>query len=282
VSAPRRRLAVLGSPIAHSLSPRLHAAAYAELGLDHEYGAIELTGDALPGFLDGLDASWRGLSLTMPLKRDVVPLLDDPHPLVEETGVANTVVLDSGVRSGFNTDVHGIVAALADAGLTTARTAILLGAGATARSALAALQGLGVGRFTVAVRDPARADDLVAQALAAGVEVELTGLGGLDAHPAVDVVVSTLPNGVERVVELPMAVRTHAVVLDVAYDPWPTPLAASVEAVGGRVAPGLAMLLHQAVAQVRVFAGGPVDVPLPGEARVEAAMRSAVGLPPRG
>jgi len=105
----RRRCAVLGSPIAHSLSPVLHRAAYDALGLDWSYDAVEVSEDGLPGFLDGLDGSWRGLSLTMPLKRTVVPLLDEMSARAAQARAANTVVLDAGRRVGHNTDIPGAV-----------------------------------------------------------------------------------------------------------------------------------------------------------------------------
>ena len=108
----RRRCAVLGSPIAHSLSPVLHRAAYDALGLDWSYDAVEVSEDGLPGFLDGLDGSWRGLSLTMPLKRTVVPLLDEMSARAAQARAANTVVLDAGRRVGHNTDIPGAVAAI--------------------------------------------------------------------------------------------------------------------------------------------------------------------------
>src|SRR5688572_28400212 len=99
------RCAVLGSPIEHSLSAELHRAAYVELGLDWRYDAVEVDEAGLAGFLDGLGPEWRGLSLTMPLKRAVVPLLDEVRDRAVEAGAANTVLLGEGRRVGHNTDV---------------------------------------------------------------------------------------------------------------------------------------------------------------------------------
>jgi hypothetical protein len=110
------RAAVLGRPIAHSLSPPLHRAAYEALGLDWTYDAVECGEDDLPALLDGLDASWAGLSLTMPLKQAVLPLLDEVSDLARDVAAANTVVLREGRRAGSNTDVHGIVAPCAKPG----------------------------------------------------------------------------------------------------------------------------------------------------------------------
>src|SRR3954452_17646987 len=120
------RCAVLGSPIAHSLSPALHRAAYAELGLDWSYDAIEVDSAGLEAFVAGLGADWRGLSLTMPLKRTVMPLLDEAEAWAEASGAANTVVLDEGRLLGHNTDIPGAVAALVESGAGPLRTAVVL------------------------------------------------------------------------------------------------------------------------------------------------------------
>ena len=141
MSTPTRRAAVLGSPIAHSLSPVLHRAAYAELGLAHwSYDRFEVDEAALPGFLDGLDGSWAGLSLTMPLKRAILPLLDGISDTAASVEAVNTVVFtDDGRRIGDNTDIPGMIAALRERGVDKVDSAAVLGAGATASSALAAL-----------------------------------------------------------------------------------------------------------------------------------------------
>jgi shikimate dehydrogenase len=251
------RAAVLGSPIVHSLSPALHCAAYAALGLDWAYDAVEVRPEGLAAFLDGLGPEWAGLSLTMPLKQTVLPLLDEVSPLAVATGAANTVLVRDGRRVGDNTDVHGIVAALGEAGVASAERSAVLGGGATAASALAALRQLGDDRPLVLVRDPARTGPLQAAAARLGVVPEVGLLS--DGLPDADVVISTVPGGT---VEL----AGHGVLLDVAYSPWPTPLA---EAWPGPVVGGAIMLLHQAAAQVELMTGLPAPV---------AAMRRA--LPP--
>ena len=273
-----RRLAVVGSPIAHSLSPALHAAAYAALGLDWQYDRHEVREHELRGFVDGLDRSWRGLSATMPLKEELRRLADEEDRTVALTGAANTLLLaDDGRRIVRNTDVAGVERALRDAGLASAEHAVIAGAGATARSVLVALDAFGLRSVTVAVRDSARAGTLVALADELLLEVDLVALSDL-AHVAdgADVVAWTLPNGVELAGELPMDARREAVALDVTYHPWPGPLAAQWLAVGGRVASGRDMLLHQAVRQVRFFVSGQTEHPLPREAEVEAAMAAAL------
>ena len=261
------RLAVLGSPIAHSRSPRLHAAAYRALGLDWTYEAVEATEATLPGLLAGLGPEWRGLSLTMPLKRAVLPLVEGHDDLVDRLGLANTVLLGDRPRL-YNTDVGGVVAALHGAGVTRIDRGVVLGGGATAASALEALALLGAGERIVAARDPARS-----AALPGVTEVVALDAVRLD---GVDVVVSTLPGTAHAVVPMP-ADAAGAPLLDVAYNPWPTLVGAAWLAAGGRLVHGLEMLLEQAVLQVRVFTAGSPDAPLQREDAVRTAMRAAMG-----
>ena len=187
-----RRAAVLGSPIEHSLSPVLHMAAYAALGLaDWSYTAIECDEAGLPALIAACDGKWAGLSLTMPLKRAVLPLLDRTEPLAVEVGGANTVIFAGAERHGCNTDVPGMVAALAEAGVTAPPGATILGAGATACAALAALRETGLTSAAVLVRDRARAGDLLAAAGRLGMEVDLRPFD--DEVRDGDLLVSTVP-----------------------------------------------------------------------------------------
>jgi shikimate dehydrogenase len=255
------RAAVLGHPVAHSLSPRLHRAAYAALGLDWTYDAVDVTADGLRGFLDGLGPEWAGLSLTMPLKQTVLPLLDEVSELASATGAANTVVLRDGRRSGDNTDVGGIVEALREAGVGAVARSVVVGAGATAASALAALARLGDRAPRVLARNPDRAGPLLAAAERLGVRPVVVPLsaGPLDERD-VDVVVSTVPAGALDALCAGLVPGAGAL-LDVVYAPWPTALAAAYARAGAVVVPGTAMLLHQAVAQVELMTGRrpPVD-----------------------
>jgi len=271
------RLAVLGSPIAHSKSPALHAAAYHALGLDWQYEAIEANGDDLEPFIESRGDDWRGLSLTMPLKRDVLPLLDEIDPVAQLTGGANTVLFDAGRRRGFNTDVFGIVEAFRAAGVERVATAQILGGGATAASAIVALASLGALGVLVSVRDPRKVSSLVEIGELLGVDVVVRRLDeGSFGIP--DTVVSTLPGHSEYQFERASEVRESAVLFDVAYDPWPSALAQQWSAVGGTVVSGIEMLVLQALAQVRVFVNGHPDAVLDDEPAVLAAMRAAVGL----
>ena len=255
--APRRRAGVLGSPIGHSLSPVLHRAAYAALGLDGwAYDAYDVTEDRLAGFLADLDPSWAGLSLTMPLKAAVLPLLDGASPLVEAVGAANTVLLRDGRRLGENTDVPGMVAALAAAGVAGAGTiagAAVLGGGATARSALAALAAV-TGEVTAYVRTPGRADALAATAEAVGLRLAVRPWSAAAEGLAAPLVVNTTTAGAADalVAAVPGTVGT---LFEVLYDPWPTPLAAAWTARRATVVDGLDLLVQQAVLQVGLMTG---------------------------
>ncbi|WP_029287142.1 shikimate dehydrogenase [Cellulomonas sp. HZM] len=258
------RAAVLGHPVAHSLSPTLHRAAYAALGLDDwSYQAVDVTEEQLASFVEGCDESWAGLSLTMPLKQTVIPLLDHVEPLAQVVGAVNTVVFTAAGLVGANTDVHGLVAALRE-GLGERRpsSAVVLGAGATAASTLAALAELGVASPLVLVRSRGRAGGLLRAAHRMGVTPELRGLAEA-AHllPRADVVVSTLPPHAADGLAVELAGSTAAVLLDVAYDPRPTALHAAWTALGGTAVGGERMLLHQASEQVRLMTGhpGPLD-----------------------
>ncbi len=312
---PPRRLAVLGSPIAHSKSPVLHAAAYAALGLDWTYEAVEVAEEALPDFIDACarDAEWRGLSLTMPLKQAVIPLLNDVDRVASVTGAANTVLFDdsetavaqlaendeaapdeegpsadehdgaSVVIRGFNTDVAGIVRALAAAGLTSARYVLILGGGATAASAMVAAAELGAEKVVVAARSLERSVWLEPLAHSLGLMIQIRSLGQADRTLDVpDLVVSTLPGNAATDVLFTDSTRRRATLLDVSYDPWPSPFARAWATVGGTVVSGLAMLAHQALLQVRIFAAGDPLQPLDDEDAVLAAMLDAVGIDATG
>ena len=260
------RCAVLGSPIGHSLSPTLHRAAYAELGLDWSYDAVEVTEEGLPGFLRGLDESWRGLSLTMPLKRAVVPLLDELSAAATQARAANTVVIDGGRRTGHNTDIPGAAAALIERHAGRVRSATVLGGGATATSVLLALADLGCERASLVVREPGRAAETVqvVRAQRRAPDVQVLRLG-LDDVPATDVLVSTIPASAQDGWVLSLVRRT-TVLFEVLYDPWPTPLVTATRAAGLPVVGGLDLLVHQAALQVTLMTGA--DAPL-------AVMRAA-------
>ncbi|TDC96484.1 shikimate dehydrogenase [Actinomadura sp. 7K507] len=276
-----RRAAVLGSPIAHSLSPVLHRAAYEAMGLDGwSYEAVECGEEDLAGLLDGLGPEWAGLSLTMPLKRAALDMMDAVSDLAVKVGGVNTVVLRDGRRHGDNTDVHGIVTALTEAGVKPVpphggACALVLGGGATAASALAALGALGMDEAVLAVRRPERASEAAEVGARFGLAVRVVALDRVAAHLPAGLVVSTLPGRAADAFADPVAASCAAlsgtvpsgtvpsgmVLFDVVYAPWPTALAAAVGRAGGTVVGGFEMLLHQAVRQVALMTGRE-DVPV--------------------
>jgi shikimate dehydrogenase len=248
------RCAVLGDPVAHSLSPALHAAGYAAVGLeDWSYDAVRVPAGSLAGFVEGLDPSWRGLSVTAPLKREALALAGPVTARARLAGGANTLVRGESGWAGDNTDLPGAVAALRERYAGPVRSALVLGGGATAASVGLALAELGAGSVTLAVREPARAAGTVA-AIAAHPSAPTVGTVGLaEAACDVDVLVSTIPVDAQT----PGLVARCAdapVLFEVTYNTWPTPLAA---AASGVVVSGLDLLVHQAVLQFEQFTGVP-------------------------
>jgi shikimate dehydrogenase len=252
------RAAVLGSPISHSLSPVLHAAAYAVLGLTWwRYDAIECDEAGLSALLDRCGPDWAGLSLTMPLKRTVLPLLDRVEPLAAQVGCANTVVFAAAQRLGYNTDVAGIVGALAEHGIgeqNPVGPALIIGGGATACAALAALSQLGETSVSAAVRSSDRAGDLSAAAARLGITLELVAFDAASLD-GVRLVISTVPAGAADTFaeNFPAMVSPPQAVLDVVYHPWPTALAVAAQQAGTVLVSGFDLLLHQAARQVELM-----------------------------
>jgi shikimate dehydrogenase len=260
-----RRAAVLGSPIKHSLSPVLHGAAYQALDLHGwHYDKIECDEPGLPRLVDGMGPEWAGLSLTMPLKRVALVVADEVSPLAEAVGAANTLVFPAagpaGGRQAHNTDVAGMVSALREAGLTRVDQAVILGAGGTAQSALAAVRELGHQSPIVLVRNLARTGELRETAERLGMRPTISGGLFTEPLPAADLVISTLPGGAADPLNATRW-KPDTMVLDVVYAPWPTSFAGSALAAGCPVVSGLTVLLYQAVAQVELMTGhpGPVE-----------------------
>ncbi|WP_328909055.1 shikimate dehydrogenase [Streptomyces sp. NBC_00234] len=259
-----RRAAVLGSPIAHSLSPALHRAAYAALGLKHwSYDRFEMEEAGLPGFIEGLDSSWAGLSVTMPLKRAIIPLLDEISETASSVNAVNTVVFaEDGRRVGDNTDIPGMVAALRERGPEVVESAVILGAGATASSALAALARVCIGPVTVYVRSKTRAREMNCWGESLGIDVRTADWSEAASGLGAPLVISTTPAGAadflaEAVPENPGAL------FDVLYEPWPSVLAHAWVARKGSVIGGLELLVHQAALQFRLMTGcetSPLEV----------------------
>ncbi|MEV0946571.1 shikimate dehydrogenase [Rhodococcus sp. NPDC049939] len=256
-----RKAGVLGRPIAHSRSPQLHLAAYRALGLTGwTYDRIECGADELPGLVSGLGPEWVGLSVTMPGKVAALRFATERTDRAVAVGSANTLVRVEGGWRADCTDVDGVSGALTSGGLgsVVGADAVVLGAGGTARPALAALADLGVKAVTIVARDAGRAESAIGCAESLGLDVRLLGFDSQELGArcaAAAVLVSTVPSA--AINDHTAAVGRAPFVLDAIYDPWPTPLARAVEAAGGRVVGGLEMLLHQAFGQVEQFTGLP-------------------------
>jgi len=209
------RCAVLGSPIGHSLSPTLHRAAYAELGLDWTYDRFEVTESELAGFVAGLDDHWRGLSVTMPLKVAVLDL-----GLVDEVahlaGAGNTLIFDGDVRRVHNTDVGGLVSAVRRVSSGPARRVTILGTGATARSALLSAAQLGAEQVTVVGRSPARAAPL--QGLGVRLDLDVGVQDWASPLPDADLVIATAVAGAADAIA-PAVAASSPLIFDAIYDP---------------------------------------------------------------
>jgi shikimate dehydrogenase len=266
---PTRRAGVLGQPIGHSLSPVIHSAGYAAARLvDWSYTAQECDESSLAAHVGSLGPDWAGLSLTMPLKEVALDVADEVSPTAAAIGAANTLVrLHDGTWRAENTDAPGMVDALVQAGVSTAESVCVLGAGGTARAALAAARDLGAPAVTVYARRPAAIEAL--DEVAAELGISLIGAAWPDAALAGDatVVISTVPRGIADPLAPQIRWQPGSVLFDAVYDPWPTPLAAAAASAGCRIVSGLDLLLAQAVRQFELFTG--VDAPV-------VAMREAL------
>ena len=259
-----RRCAVLGSPISHSLSPVIHRAAYRHLGLDWHYGAHDVGESALAGFLATRGADWRGLSLTMPLKRVALELADEATNIARTVGAANTLLRGHDGRwAADNTDVAGVVATLSERQADTSGSVCVWGGGATAASVLAALASMGTGAVHVHARSEQRAAAALAVAEALGQPAAPVAWAVNERCHEAATTICTAPAGAVDPWVAEIAARPQGRLLfDVVYAPWPTPLAAAWAAGHGAVAGGLDLLVHQAVEQVRLMTGShvPADV----------------------
>lgn len=257
MSGITHRAAVLGQPIAHSLSPVLHNAGYRALGLDDwEYGRIEATAAELPGVVDGADETYVGFSVTMPGKFAALDFATEATARAREIGSANTLVRIPGGWRADNTDCDGVAGALAELvgdELSQVRHALVIGGGGTARPALWTLAAAGVDKLTVLNRSD-RTAELAPLATRHGAEFELVDFGAnlTDLAHEVDLIVSTVPTDVVAGHERQLA---HAPVFDVIYDPWPTPLTIQAAANGHRTVGGQVMLANQAYDQFKQFTG---------------------------
>lgn len=275
-----RRFAVLGSPIAHSKSPAIHLAAYRVLGTDWEYGRAEVTEGGLRKFIEELDSDWDGFSVTMPLKEEAAKFADVLDDLSVLTFATNTLFKnEEGVWFGYNTDIFGIVRSLVEAKIAPPKRVLILGSGATATSAMAAVKDFSPkAEVRVWARNAESRKALVGFGKSLGLKVGKAN-SLKRASVAADLTISTLPAGVldesVRVLAKSRYWTPRGALLDVAYNPWPSALGSLWSAKGQTVVSGLEMLIWQAVAQIRIFFHGSPVKELPNEIAVVEAMRLA-------
>jgi shikimate dehydrogenase len=253
-----RRCAVLGSPIEHSLSPALHRAAYTQLGLDWTYDKLEIDQHRLAPFVAGLDESWRGLSLTMPLKVAVLEL-GEVDQLAQLAGAGNTLILEADTRRVYNTDVGGLAWAVRQVTTVPLPRVTILGTGATASAALIAAAQLGAQQVTVAARTPSRAEPLRALSRELGVELEIRPWWAR--LPQTNLAVSTVVSGAADTIA-PSVADSAPLIVDAIYDPWPTVLATTAQQAGCTVISGRDLLIGQALLQIELMTGRSVPAEL--------------------
>jgi shikimate dehydrogenase len=259
---------VLGDPISHSLSPKIHSAAYKVLGLDWSYSAVKVIKGNLESFLSGSQAD--GYSITMPLKYEAAGLAESRDELVALTDVANTLYRTSNGYKAYNTDVFGISKALETVLKKPIEVVAILGAGATAKSAMVAIaKAKPHALFDIYVRDLNRAEDITA--LAGELEV-FHSVHLLDEFSNFqDLTLNTLPLGASD--SLPTRVQ-NGYLLNANYAGGDTSLVSMFD--GDRVISGQTMLVWQALQQIRIFMGLEPNQQLPDESAVVAAMFEAL------
>ena len=279
-----KQFAVIGSPISQSKSPIIHRAAHRVLGLDWSYSGVEISEGRLLQFLETLDDSWQGLSVTMPLKLEASRLAIELDRVAQATGVTNTLLRTQDGWKGFNTDVFGIQTALGDSLAAEAPMVVILGSGATATSAaFAAYQSNPNARITLVARNLQTAKQTKLLAFQAGFSINIRSFKALNRSLAkADIVISTLPPGALDTYATKLGkhwlYKPKGFLLDVAYGSWPSVFAASWMARSLPSINGIEMLIFQAIGQLRVFTSGTAETPLPNERAVELAMRDSLGL----
>lgn len=279
-------MAVLGSPIAHSRSPRIHRAAYDQLELPWTYEAIDIKENSLEAHLREADARWRGFSVTMPLKRKAFEIATWTDAAAIATRSVNTLLRQDDGWLGFNTDVPGIVHCVETLNLDGHQSAVLLGAGATATSAAYALCEMGFSSVTVVARRMEQAKALCSELNPGSTTLRALQFPEANADAQVirdfqgevlasQLLINTLPGSVSAALPLGSGGAPLPALFDINYDPWPTALCGRWQEAGAPFVDGLRLLVEQALLQVRIFSTGDMQNPLPNESAVLRAMQQA-------
>ena len=278
-TAPARVVGIIGDPVAHSLSPRMHTAAFEAAGLDWRYVAFRVPPARLEDAVRGIRAlGLAGVNVTIPHKETVIPFLDGVEPTARVAGAVNTIRLEDGVLFGYNTDAPGLLDALTEDGGTALAAArcLILGAGGAGRSAAFALAGAHVKSITVLNRTPSRAQDVAARvahaapacALTAGpLDAATVARAGEDADVIIQATSATLSaamgGGGGRAAwlqALKPILRQGMTVLDMVYTPRRTELLAAAADAGATVVDGVSLLVHQGARSFQLWTGLPAPV----------------------
>lgn len=275
-----KRFAVLGSPITHSLSPNIHTSAYKALNKNWTYDRHDVAADGFAEFMTNNSSVYRGFSVTMPLKELAFQIADFHDEVSTRTKTSNTLFRIDGKLHGYNTDVFGITQAVSQANSKPIKKVLILGSGATAKSAVVAMSKfVPSAQIQVMARNSKTRGDLIRFAKSLSLSAASAYIASRALHRA-DLVICTLPSKALDPLAKNLAsnklFRASGLLLDVAYSPWPSEIAKLWLARGGSVTSGKEMLLWQALAQIRIFASGDPEFRLPEEADVVSAMRDAL------
>lgn len=251
---------MLGDPVDHSLSPVMHNAAFAVLGLPHIYLRYRVTPRALATALaEARHLGMGGFNLTVPLKEAILPMLDALTPTAARMRAVNTVTFERGRAVGDNTDGRGFVAALATRVPIARSPVLMLGAGGSARAVATALVDAGCPSLTIANRTPDRAERLAEDLRPGPARLDAIPLADAARHlsPDTAVVVNTTSAGLgaERIRLDPRRSASACVFVDLVYGPRPTPFLAAARRAGRATMDGSLMLLHQGALAFTAWTG---------------------------
>ncbi len=271
---------IIGYPIGHSISPRFQQAALDSLTIGAEYRAYEVDPDGVGPFVASLRAdAVTGINVTVPHKEAVMPFLDEIDEWAAEAGAVNTIVNRSGHLTGYNTDGYGFLRALRESGNfdPAGKSALILGAGGSARGIVQALLRADVGSLTVANRTFERAQTLADLANSRGVESRATPLPSPqagDAARSADLIVNCTSLGMRHGPDetaSPLGARqipSAALVYDLVYNPMLTPLLTAADEAGAKTLGGISMLVYQGAASFEIW----LERPAPVEVMMDAAL----------
>lgn len=276
IDASTKLCCLIGHPVAHSVSPQMHNAAFEALKLNYVYLAFDVVEEDLGRAVEGLKAlGAAGFNVTIPHKVSVIRFLDDLDESAEIVGAVNTVVIRGEVARGYNTDVHGVEEALRKRRMRAAKPALVIGAGGAARAAVAAALKLGHGKVVIANRTIEKAMELAGWVNSMGGEAEYCGLeeAGRAAAECGLIVNATSMGMHPRIDETPLRrweIPCDSIVLDLVYNPLRTRLLREAEAAGAEAVSGLEVLVYQGAKAFELWTGHEAPI----EVMREAALRA--------